>query len=112
MPTESEPRIKMWLPGYHTPSLNKTKGHHWRQYHLLKKQAAAALLSALSGSQHNLSTQTITQAQLKLHSIAYDTPSRRSSSTTVLKTLISNSAKRGAGTKTRKAPGSSSSPRR
>lgn len=105
MPTENEPRIKMWLPGYHTPSLNRTQGHHWTVSHKLKKQAAASLLSALPASQHNLSTQTITAAQLKLHSIAYGAPSRRSSGTTALKTLISSLGNKGVVTKTKKVPG-------
>lgn len=38
--------LRLWLPGYHTPSLNVTKGGHWKQYHGLKQQAARALMRA------------------------------------------------------------------
>jgi hypothetical protein len=41
------PSLRLWLPGYHTPSLNVTKGGHWGQYHGLKQQAAKALLDVL-----------------------------------------------------------------
>lgn len=40
-------QLRLWLPGYHTPSLNVTKGGHWQQYHGLKQAAARALLAAL-----------------------------------------------------------------
>lgn len=43
----SSPRLRLWLPGYHTPSLNVTKGGHWKQYHGLKQAAARALMRAL-----------------------------------------------------------------
>jgi hypothetical protein len=39
--------LRLWLPGYHTPSLNVTKGGHWKQYHGLKQAAARALLDVL-----------------------------------------------------------------
>lgn len=41
------PSLRLWLPGYHTPSLNVTKGGHWKQYHGLKQAAARALLDVL-----------------------------------------------------------------
>jgi hypothetical protein len=44
---EAAPLLRLWLGGYHTPSLNKTKGGHWSQYHGLKKEAAGRLLEAL-----------------------------------------------------------------
>jgi hypothetical protein len=40
-------RLRLWLPGYHTPSLNVTKGGHWKQYLGLKQAAARALLESL-----------------------------------------------------------------
>jgi len=43
----SPQRVRLWLPGYHTPSLNVTKGGHWKQYYGLKQAAARALLEAL-----------------------------------------------------------------
>lgn len=39
--------LRLWLAGYHTPSLNVTKGGHWKQYHGLKQAAARALLGAM-----------------------------------------------------------------
>lgn len=42
--------LRLWLPGYHTPSLNVTTGAHWKVYFRLKKQAAAALLAALDAA--------------------------------------------------------------
>ena len=44
---EFSPRLLLWLPGYHTPSLNVTSGRHWGVYHRHKKAAAGALLEAL-----------------------------------------------------------------
>lgn len=41
--------LRLWLEGYHTPSLNVTTGGHWKQYHGLKQAAARALLEALKG---------------------------------------------------------------
>lgn len=40
-------RLRLWLPGYHTPSLNVTKGGHWKQYYGLKQEAAKVLLGVL-----------------------------------------------------------------
>lgn len=40
-------RLRLWLAGYHTPSLNVTTGGHWKQYLGLKQQAARALCDAL-----------------------------------------------------------------
>ena len=39
--------LRLWLGGYHSPSLNVTKGGHWTQYHRLKQDAAAALAQAV-----------------------------------------------------------------
>lgn len=39
--------LRLWLPGYHTPSLNVTKGGHWKQYYGLKQEAAKVLLGVL-----------------------------------------------------------------
>lgn len=44
-------RLRLWLAGYHTPSLNVTKGGHWKQYYGLKQAAAGALLAAVQGLQ-------------------------------------------------------------
>ena len=46
-PAEGKTGLRLWLPGYHTPSLNVTKGGHWKQYHGLKQAAARALMRAL-----------------------------------------------------------------
>ena len=45
----SSPALRLWLEGYHTPSLNVTTGCHWKTYYGLKQKAAAALLDALPG---------------------------------------------------------------
>lgn len=39
--------LRLWLAGYHTPSLNVTTGAHWTRYFRLKQGAAGALLEAL-----------------------------------------------------------------
>ncbi len=110
METPNEPAVKapvpvlrIWLPGYHTPSLNRTSGKHWSDYYRLKKDVAERLESALSGSQHSLSTQTITEAQSKLHSIASAKRSRRSSRTTTPKSLTLSSSKSAVPVKVSKA---------
>lgn len=43
------PALRLWLPGYHTPSLNRTAGKHWAKVRRMKKQAAGALYEALRG---------------------------------------------------------------
>lgn len=47
LPVSSSPGLRLWLPGYHTPSLNRTAGKHWSKVRRLKKQAAGALYEAL-----------------------------------------------------------------
>lgn len=46
-PASESPRLRLWLPGYHTPSLNRTAGKHWAKVRRLKIETAAALYSAL-----------------------------------------------------------------
>ena len=41
-------KLTIWLPGYLTPSQNKTHHAHWTTVYKHKKQAQTALLSALS----------------------------------------------------------------
>ena len=41
--------LRLWLPGYHTPSLNRTAGKHWSKVRRLKIATAAALYEALRG---------------------------------------------------------------
>lgn len=41
------PTLRLWLPGYHTPSLNVTTGSGWKKYLGMKQKAAGALLDAL-----------------------------------------------------------------
>ena len=40
-------RLRLWLPGYHTPSGNDTIGKHWSKVYRMKKAAAGHLLGAL-----------------------------------------------------------------
>lgn len=40
-------RLRLWLPGHHTPSLNRTAAQHWGKVRRLKKADAAALYEAL-----------------------------------------------------------------
>ena len=40
-------RLRLWLPGYHTPSGNGTVGKHWSKVYQLKKAVAGHLLGAL-----------------------------------------------------------------
>lgn len=42
--------LRLWLPGYHTPSLNVTAGKHWSVYRRHKQKAARAVLIALAAS--------------------------------------------------------------
>lgn len=58
LPVSSSPRLRLWLPGYHTPSLNVTKGGHWKQYHGLKQAAARALLAVLK-ERSDIATKTL-----------------------------------------------------
>lgn len=43
----SDPSLRLWLPGYHTPSLNRTAGKHWAAVRRLKLAAAEALYQSL-----------------------------------------------------------------
>ncbi len=58
LPVSSSPGLRLWLPGYHTPSLNVTKGGHWKQYHGLKQAAARALLAVLK-ERSDIATKTL-----------------------------------------------------
>jgi hypothetical protein len=39
--------LRLWLPGHHTPSLNRTAGKHWAQVRRMRLETAAALYEAL-----------------------------------------------------------------
>lgn len=46
--TEGAPSVlRLWLPGYHTPSLNVTSGRHWSVYRKHKLAAAVEVLKAV-----------------------------------------------------------------
>lgn len=49
LPVSSAPGLRLWLPGYHTPSLNRTAGKHWALVRRFKIAAASALYEALRG---------------------------------------------------------------
>lgn len=49
LPVSESPGLRLWLPGYHTPSLNRTAGKHWAKVRRLKLATAAALYEALRG---------------------------------------------------------------
>jgi hypothetical protein len=51
-------KIQLFLPGYLTPSLNKTQHAHWRVAYREKKKAVRALWSALHDAVGAPSTQT------------------------------------------------------
>lgn len=40
-------RLRLWLPGYHTPSGNKTVGKHWSKVHKMRKPLVGALYEAM-----------------------------------------------------------------
>lgn len=84
------PPLFLWLPGYHTPSLNVTKGHHWRKYYALKQQAARELLSAIKDLPPAHLTPKILQAQQKLSLILSRKSSRKASPTTAQSMLKSS----------------------
>jgi hypothetical protein len=39
--------LRLWLPGYHTPSLNRTQGRHWTVAQAGKQEVAREVLKAL-----------------------------------------------------------------
>lgn len=41
--------LRLWLEGYHTPSLNRTKGRHWGKSRKWNQGAAEAVYRALQG---------------------------------------------------------------
>lgn len=41
------PSLRLWLAGYHTPSLNVTAGQHWSKGRRLRKEGAGAVLEGL-----------------------------------------------------------------
>lgn len=41
--------LRLWLPGYHTPSLNRTAGKHWAKVRRMRLETAEALYEALRG---------------------------------------------------------------
>jgi len=43
----ASPGLRLWLPGYHTPSLNRTAGKHWAAVRRLRLGTAEALYEAL-----------------------------------------------------------------
>ena len=85
MPIDNEEKpqggvlLDVWLPGYHTPSLNVTKGHHWSQYYRLKKEAIKALLSAIDGLPASRLTPRILQARQRLSRMLLPRPSGKTS---------------------------------
>lgn len=95
--------LDLWLPGYHTPSLNVTKGHHWSQYYRLKKEAASALLSAISDLPSDRLTPTITQAAAKLSRMCLKNASRKSSPMTARSLSKCSLPKKGVGAGMKKA---------
>lgn len=46
-PAKSSFALRLWLPGYHTPSGNDTIGKHWSKVYRMKKAVAGHLLGAL-----------------------------------------------------------------
>jgi hypothetical protein len=49
LPVSQSPGLRLWLPGYHTPSLNRTAGKHWAKVRRLRLGTAEALYEALRG---------------------------------------------------------------
>jgi hypothetical protein len=56
-------KIQLFLPGYLTPSLNKTQHAHWRVSHREKRKAIRALWSALHDAVRAPSTGTTSMDQ-------------------------------------------------
>jgi len=54
--------LRLWLPGYHTPSLNRTAGKHWSKVRRLKIATAAALYESLRGEFSVLGSQFAVEA--------------------------------------------------
>ena len=61
--------LRLWLPGYHTPSLNRTAGKHWAKVRRLKIAAAEALYEALRGGQVSSSRFQVEDAKRVLSKI-------------------------------------------
>lgn len=94
--------LTLWLPAHLTPSLNVLTGTHWTVYHKLKKQAASALICALSAEPCASSMPTTSQAVARLSSIVSGKP--RSSPMTTPPASKSPSRKRASPTAAKKAP--------
>lgn len=94
--------LTLWLPNHLTPSLNVLTGKHWIVYHKLKKEAARALISALTAEPCASSMPTISPAVAKLSLIVSGKP--RSSRTTTPPASKSPSRKRTSTTAGTKAP--------
>lgn len=67
--------LKLTLHGYLTPSLNVMLNKHWSHYHKLKKEAKAALTSALQDIVADPLTATTTLEVVNRLLTNYDTPS-------------------------------------
>lgn len=94
--------LHLWLPGYHTPSLNVTKGHHWSQYYQLKKEAVRALLSAIDALPSDRLTPKILRARQRLSLTLLPTRSGKTSKTTRPNFSSSSTRKSGSGAKTKR----------
>lgn len=108
MDTENQPQtttLELWLPGYHTPSLNVTKGHHWSKYHALKKEAARVLLSAIDALPAHLWTPRISRAQQRLSRICSGLSLTGTSPTTPPSSSTSTTRKRASGQGMKKGRG-------
>lgn len=97
--------LDLWLPGYHTPSLNVTKGHHWSQYYRLKKEAVGALLSAIDALPSDRLTPRILRARRRLLQMLLPKPSGKTFPTILPSILNCSTRKRGSGAKTKKGRG-------
>ena len=97
--------LDLWLPGYHTPSLNVTKGHHWSQYYRLKKEAVGALLSAIDALPSDRLTPRISLARQRLALTLLPKRSGKTFPTTLPSMSNCSTRKRGSGAGTKKGRG-------
>lgn len=94
--------LQVWLPGYHTPSLNVTNGRHWSRYYELKKEAIRALLFAIDALPSDRLTPKILRAQQRLSLMLLPKRSGKTSRTMLPNSSNSSTRKKGSGAGTRR----------
>lgn len=70
----TSPGLRLWLPGYHTPSLNRTAGKHWAKVRRMRLETAEALYEALRETGRGGDSETWREARRVLSKILLKVP--------------------------------------